>query len=325
MFALRLLLSLLFVAGSLAADNKALFDEFLAKYNLTYEGPEYGRRFGIFNSNLARIQGLKSSGNEGVGINRFADVDPTEFQQKWLQPLALEEKYAGKNRIGHDQRPAGAGRRTSRVKRQTIPTSFDYRTVGWVTPVKNQGQCGSCWAFAALAGMESNVLSYTGSSLDLSEQQLVDCEPVSSGCGGGWSDAALDLAANGMAAESAYPYKALDGTCKTTVSKPYNQGASYYYLSTEADIPDHVYNYGPVAFYFRVPSSFQYYTTGVFNPADCTNNIVGLHEMLVVGYTSTYWIVKNSWGTGFGNAGYVYFARGKNLCGINNELIAMYM
>jgi hypothetical protein len=76
---------------------------------------------------------------------------------------------------------------------------------------------------------------------------------------------------------------------------------------------------------FSVPSSFQYYTGGVFNPADCTNNIVGLHEMLIVGYTPTYWIVKNSWGTGFGNAGYVYFARGKNLCGINNELIAMYM
>ena len=252
MSALRLLLPLLFVAGSLANDNKALFDEFLAKYNLTYDGPEYGRRFGTFNSNLARIQGLKASGHEGVGINRFADVDPTEFQQKWLQPLALEKKMAGKNRAGHDQRPSGPGRRTSRVKRQSIPTSYDYRTYGWVTPVKNQGQCGSCWAFAALAGMESNVLAYTGSTLDLSEQQLVDCETVgSSGCGGGNSDTALDLAAKGMSAESAYPYKAVGGTCKTTVSKPYNEGAAYYYLSTEAEIPDHVYNYGPVAFYIR--------------------------------------------------------------------------
>ncbi|KAH7715308.1 cysteine protease 1 [Aphelenchoides avenae] len=279
MSALWLLFPLLCLAGALASDNKALFEQFLAKYNLTYDGPEYGRRFGAFVSNLVRIQGLKASGQEGVGINRFADVDPTEFQQKWLQPLALEKKLAGKNRIGHDQRPAGAGRRTSRVKRQTIPTSFDYRTVGWVTPVKNQGQCGSC----------------------------------------------LRAPANGMAAESSYPYKALDGTCKTTVTKPYNQGASYYYLSTEADIPDHVYNYGPLAFYIRVPNSFQYYTGGVFDTADCTNNIVGLHEMLIVGYTPTYWIVKNSWGTGFGVSGYVYFARGKNLCGMNNELIAMYM
>jgi C1A family cysteine protease len=250
--ALRLLLPLLFVAGSLANDNKALFDAFLSKFNLTYDASEYGHRFGVFNSNLARIQGLKAAGHEGLGINRFADVDPTEFQHKWLQPLALKEKAAGKSRIGHDQRPSATGRRSSRVKRQTIPTSFDYRTYGWVTPVKNQGQCGSCWAFAAVAGMESNYLAYSGSTLDLSEQEMVDCVTQSSGCGGGWSDAALDyIASNGAAVETTYPYKAADGTCKTTVSKPYKEGVNYYYLSTEADIPDHVYNYGPVAFYFR--------------------------------------------------------------------------
>jgi C1A family cysteine protease len=75
---------------------------------------------------------------------------------------------------------------------------------------------------------------------------------------------------------------------------------------------------------FRVPSSFQYYTGGVFDVADCSTNIIGYHEMLIVGYTSSYWIVKNSWGTGFGNAGYVYYARGKNLCGMANELIAIH-
>jgi C1A family cysteine protease len=74
---------------------------------------------------------------------------------------------------------------------------------------------------------------------------------------------------------------------------------------------------------FRVPDSFQYYAGGVFNPADCTNNIIGYHEMLIVGYTSSYWIVKNSWGTGFGVSGYVYYARDKNLCGINIQLIAI--
>lgn len=185
---IKLLLPLLFFVGSLANDNKAAFDEFIAKYNLTYDDAEYNRRFGIFTANLKRIENAKAAGDKGVGINRFADTDPKEFAKRLL-PLDTEAKAALKNRTGHGKPAADV-----RTKRQTIPSSYDMRSYGWVTPVKNQGQCGSCWAFAAIAGVEVvyRRSKYWTQSTDFSEQQLVDCEPYGYGCGGGWTDYALD-------------------------------------------------------------------------------------------------------------------------------------
>ncbi|KAH7715300.1 cathepsin L-like protein [Aphelenchoides avenae] len=325
---LLLSIVLLIGVGCRANDNKAAFEEFLKTYNLTYDDAEYNRRFGIFTANIKRIENAKNAGDKAVGINRFADTDPEEFQHL-LMPMDFEEKAKGKNRTGRGQPPA----ENNRAKRQTPPSTYDMRSYGWVTPVKNQGQCGSCWAFAAIAGYEvvcrrSKFQTWTP---DMSEQQLVDCEPYGYGCGGGWTDYALDyiqaegkyFAKNRIAEEAKYPYAAYDQTCKAASIYHPNKGIAYHYLTSESDIAWHVYTTGPVAFYFRVPSSFQYHTGGVFDPADCSTNIIGYHEMLIVGYTSSYWIVKNSWGTGFGNAGYVYYARGKNLCGMANELIAI--
>ncbi|KAI1696500.1 papain family cysteine protease domain-containing protein [Ditylenchus destructor] len=184
------------------------------------------------------------------------------------------------------------------------------------------GNCGSCWAFAAQALVESNYLRYYNSNNDLSEQDLVDCAP-GYGCSGGWTDRALTyMATNRTTFESYYPYKAVQGNCIKNVQKWVN--APYYvYIGGESSVAYYNYHYCPVAFYFGVPRAFQYYTGGVFDVADCSS-IIGYHEMVIIGYAPSYWIVKNSWGTGFGDNGYVYYARGKNLCNMQAQLICTY-
>ncbi|KAH7715937.1 cathepsin L-like cysteine proteinase [Aphelenchoides avenae] len=310
-----------FAIGSQANDNKAEFEVFLKKYNLTYDDAEYSRRFGIFTANLKRIENAKAGGAKGLGINRFADWDPEEFTQQYLLPLDIESKIPKKNRTSDDQAPDS---RDIRAKRQNPPTSYDYRSLGWVTPVKNQGGCGSCWAHAAIAAQEVVHKRYNLKAYDLSEQMLVDCNrPPNSGCSGGWTDYALDyVMTKGVQFETSYPYTARDQSCYSPGGTI--KGINYMYLSGENDISTYLYYNGPTAFYFRVPASFQWYSGGVFDVSDCTNNIIGLHEMLIVGYTPSYWIVKNSWGTGFGDQGYVYYARGKNLCGISNQMIMVF-
>ncbi|KAH7715933.1 cathepsin L2 [Aphelenchoides avenae] len=211
-----------------------------------------------------------------------------------------------------------------RAKRQIpITTSLDYRTKGWVTPVRNQAQCGSCWAFAATAGYESVLARYWGDKNDLSEQYVVDCaSPPNYGCNGGWVDKALDyLKSAGHTLESYYPYTATEQACKNWVFRPYVNSVTYFYSAAEANVDYHVYHFGPpnvnLLLRFRVPADFQYYSGGVYDPPACatTNySAIGWHGMAIVGYTPDYWIAKNSWGTGFGDQGYVYYKRGKNLC-----------
>lgn len=186
---------LLFFVGCRANDNKAAFKDFLKTYKRTYDDAEHNHRLGIFTANLKRIEKARNAGDKAVGINRFADTDPEEFK-RLLMPLNFEEKAKRNNRAGAEQPPVYS----SRAKRQTPPSSYDMRTPGWVTPVKDQGGCGSCWAFAAVAGIEvvyRRWKSWIGTT-DLSEQQIVDCEPYGYGCSGGYTDLALNYAqANG--------------------------------------------------------------------------------------------------------------------------------
>ncbi|KAH7697859.1 cathepsin, partial [Aphelenchoides avenae] len=213
---------LLIAVGCRANDNKAAFEEFLKTYNLTYDDAEYNRRFGIFTANLKPIENAMNTGDKAVGINRFADTDPEEFQHL-LMPMDFEEKAQAKNRTGRGQPPADS----TRAKRQTPPSSYDMRSYGWVTPVKNQGQCGSCWAFAAIAGYEVVCRR--------SKYQL---------------DSGYVGTATGIAEETKYPYAAYDQTCKAASIYHPNKGIAFHYLSAESDIASHIYTTGPVAFYF---------------------------------------------------------------------------
>lgn len=195
------------------------------------------------------------------------------------------------------------------------PASFDWRNYNggsYVTGVRDQGNCGSCWAFATTAALESNVLITTGVDSDLSEQLLVSCGG-SGGCGGGYITSASDFIRDtGLPPESYYPYLAKNSKCRSALAEWENVTSnitSWHYVGntinpTVAQIKDELVNYGPLVTTFDVYSDFYYYGGGIYQYTYGTYQ--GGHAVLIVGYDDAgqYFIVKNSWGNSWGEAGY---------------------
>lgn len=185
----------------------------------------------------------------------------------------------------------------------------DWRTKGIVTAVKNQGQCGSCWAFGATAAHESYQIQFKGqpSTIDLSEQQLVDCSGGSPyenhGCNGGYGVRALEyIKDNGQTTTSEYPYTAKDGQCKipTGSFRPFGVAEGH-----GCDEIEEILLRRPMA--VRVDASnWSPYKSGVFS--NCAKNIN--HAVFLVGSSGDYWTIKNSWGPAWGESGYIRLAKG---------------
>merc|ERR1712050_508585 len=202
--------------------------------------------------------------------------------------------------------------------------SVDWSKQGAVTPVKNQGQCGSCWALST-TGSTEGAWQIAGNPLtSLSEQQLVDCDKVDDGCSGGLMDNGFNfLKSNGACTESSYSYKATGGTCKQsscTIAIPAGGVTGYKDLSGEAALESAV-NLNPVSVAIEADQmSFQLYNGGVMT-GSCGTQLD--HGVLAVGYGTdggkAYWKVKNSWGASWGESGYIRMIKGKNQCGISNQ------
>lgn len=196
--------------------------------------------------------------------------------------------------------------------RADLPASFDWRDTGNVTSVKNQGSCGSCWAFGTLGSYEAAISINFDKTEDLSEQWLVDCNTQGFGCNGGWF--AFNELYNGIPKESCYPYTGYDGVCQSGCTKYYPL-SDWYYVGNSSSVPtvnsikNAIYNNGPVAAAVYVNTAFQYYTGGIF---DTSYNGTVNHAIALVGWNDTggYWILKNSWGTGWGENGYMRIAYG---------------
>ena len=198
------------------------------------------------------------------------------------------------------------------------PDSVDWRAAGKVTPVKNQGGCGSCWAFSTVGALESLSLIRDGKNQSLSEQQLVDCTlGLSSlyGCGGGWPGSAMDWAkTNGNTLGASYPYNGKNFSnpiCPTLVSSMKSYGAGSI-ASGNLDELARAVATQPVVVCIDA-STWGSYKTGIMTG----NSTAANHAVLLVGYTPTYWLIKNSWGTWWGDQGYIKLARGNTL-GIAN-------
>jgi len=209
----------------------------------------------------------------------------------------------------------------------TPPASVDWVAAGAVTAIKNQGQCGSCWAFSTTGSVEGITKIETGVLPDLSEQQLVDCSASygNNGCNGGLMDYAFQyIEANGLCGETAYPYQGVTGTCQSSSCTPVvPAGRLYGYKDipqgNEGDLLPAVAQQ-PVSIAIEADSSaFQFYSTGVFNDPTCGTTLD--HGVLIVGYGTeggkNYWKVKNSWGESWGMSGYILMVRGQDECGLS--------
>ena len=285
--------------------------------NKTYESMhEQIYRSSVFYENLRRIEMHNSLGLPWkMGANKFADLTRTEFRSMYIQGGYTPRSNA---RFAHHP-----------VRSTALPTSVDWSQKGAVTPVKDQGQCGSCWAFSTTGSMEGAYFVKTGKLFSLSEQQLVDCSQAegNQGCNGGLMDYAFQyiLDNKGLTNESNYPYTAEDGTCNAAKAKQVAATiTSFHDVQVNSDVAlMTAIVQQPVSVAVEADQdSFQLYTGGVMTSA-CGTNLD--HGVLAVGYGSLankdYYKVKNSWGADWGMNGYILLGRGsynggQGQCGI---------
>jgi C1A family cysteine protease len=297
------------------------FTNFQERFSKRYSTiQELENRFSVFRKNFVGIlvHNADLSQNFTMGVNQFTDLTPEEFKAQYVGGLKAEVGSYGCKSFSSSA--SGA------------PSSIDWRTKGAVTSVKDQGQCGSCWTFSATGAVEGAWAISSGKLVDLSEQELVDCATGvsygSHGCNGGQMEGAFKFVIeNGQCSLSSYPYTSgvskTGGTCQkcspvADISscsdvKPNDQ------LSLKAAVAQQ-----PVAVAIEADTRyFQSYASGVLTSSSCGTTLD--HGVLVVGYGTEngqdYWNIKNSWGTTWGDQGYVKIARSSStndpgICGI---------
>jgi cathepsin L len=315
------LLLLGFAAAFTEQEYQDAFTQWMVKFEKVYAPEEFFYRFGVFKSNMDFVQAHNAGNNSFVvELNKFADLSVGEYKATYLGYKNDLRRNAvtvtlGSLVTGPEAYPDG---------------SLDWSQKGAVTGVKDQGQCGSCWAFSTTGSVEGAIqIKHGGSTVSLSEQELMDCS-YSYGnlaCDGGLMDNAFKyVMANGLCTEAAYPYTAKSSTnCKKSscTMSANTKIASYKDVTHTENALGAAVDIGPVSVAIEADQSgFQLYKSGVFNGV-CGQNLD--HGVLAVGYgkdTSSgldYWKVKNSWGTSWGEAGYIRMVRNKDECGIANE------
>ncbi|GAA6080698.1 pro-cathepsin H, partial [Tachysurus ichikawai] len=247
------------------------------------------------------------------GLNQFSDMTFAELKKFYL----LKEPQECSATKGNHVRGAGL-----------YPDSIDWRKKGnYVTEVKNQGACGSCWTFSTTGCLESVTAIATGKLHLLAEQQLVDCAGAfnNHGCSGGLPSQAFEyiMYNKGLMTEEDYPYVGRNGSCRfdPKLASAFVKDVVNITKYEEMELVDAVARLNPVSIAFEVVSDFIHYRDGVYSSTVCKNTTDTVnHAVLVVGYGeesgTPYWIVKNSWGPIWGIDGYFYIERGKNMCGL---------
>lgn len=309
-------------ASFVASSAYPTFFEWAETNNKVYSSSEeVFTRKQIYDANVAKISQHNREGHSwSMDVNQFADLSAVEFKN--LNAGCLKVK-AVKNLLGLS--------RSETIDASALPESVDWEAEGAVTPVKNQGQCGSCWAFSTVASTEGAWFIKHGELVSLSEQQLVDCsgKEGNQGCNGGLMDYGFQYIIDnkGIGSEESYPYTAQDGTCKKVSSVVTISGFKDVPTNSETALMTALVQQ-PVSVAVEADqNSFQFYSGGVMTKA-CGTNLD--HGVLAVGYgtdNSTgldFWKVKNSWGESWGAKGYILLGRGAKFgtsgqCGIQMD------
>ncbi|XP_051922215.1 LOW QUALITY PROTEIN: cathepsin L 2-like [Hippocampus zosterae] len=300
--------SILAIIGSVALatyfvlhnkTSSGLYESWKVQHGVEFLGEEDSFRRAIFEENMRVIteHNAKADATYKMGVNQFSAMTSDEFVSTYLGYIEKEDKLLG---ISEDFE---------------YDADIDWTDKGVLTDIKDQGRCGSCWAFSATGALEAMAKAKTGELPSLSEQQLVDCSRSygNMGCNGGLMDSAFKYTRDhGITTESAYPYTAKDGSCKSFTSAFKNagftdvRGCSNLYTALAGR---------PVSVAVDA-TNWSRYSSGVFNNCGTRLN----HGVLLVGATDQFWTIKNSWSTssGWGERGFIRISRG-NTCGLCNQ------
>ncbi|KAI8007552.1 putative cysteine protease RD19D [Camellia lanceoleosa] len=315
------------------------FESFMRSYGKEYSTrKEYVRRLEIFAENLIRAAEHQAIDPTAVhGVTPFSDLSVAEFEAMYT---GVRGGGGGSSHLNG----VVVGGTAPEMEVKGLPDSFDWRDRGAVTGVKMQGVCGSCWAFSTTGSIEGANFIATGKLLNLSEQQLVDCDHTcdptdrtacNDGCSGGLMTNAYKylMKAGGIEEEDSYPYTGKKGECKFKPEKVAVKVVNFTNVPTdEKQIAANLVHHGPLAIGLNA-IFMQTYISGVSCPLVCGKRRIN-HGVLLVGYGSKgfstlrfgyrpYWIIKNSWGNKWGEHGYYRLCQGHGMCGMNTMVSAV--
>jgi len=295
-------------AVTLNSAVTSAFGNFMNKYDKTYDTvEEYAKRLGVFAANMELVNKMNAehvliNGEAVFGVTPFSDISPTEFKKMYL---GYKPSNATKTYVTLDG---------------PVANDIDWVSKGAVTPVKNQGRCGSCWAFSAVAAIESYA-KLAGKGLKvLSAQQVNSCDKKDGGCNGGNTETAYGYVkgAGGIETESDYPYTSgggSTGSCKFNSGRIAISISGYKSVSRGESNLKQALNAGPASVCLAA-SSWQSYQGGILSK--CDNQVD--HCVQTTGYSgSSYWRIRNSWGTGWGESGFLRLAQGSDLCKVSDD------
>jgi len=306
-----------------SADYRALqadFDVWAQVYGKEYtDDLQYLHRMAIYGENVKRVQALNDASPEGgatFSLNKYADISPQEFNGKMLGYKPPTERTED-------------GKQYLNLEGLVAPDAFDWIPLGKVTPVKDQKQCGSCWAFSATENIESVWMIAKGltpaNMKQLAPQQIVDCDKKDGGCNGGDTPTAYEyvIQAGGMEPEADYPYRAVNEACHFNKADVFATISGFQYATKTKDE-----NEMKVATATVAPLSicvdaepWQFYSGGIMKKAQCGTSLD--HCVQITGYDTSgatpYWIVRNSWGMDWGEKGFIRIEFGTNTCGVAIE------
>jgi C1A family cysteine protease len=303
------------VYGVAGNDLESQFTSYMTNYGKNYQTEaEYNFRLSVFQDSLRVINAHNAKGKSyTMGVNAFTDWTKEEYKRMlgYKPQMKNEDTEASLSDLPTNCKD---------LKYETL----DWKSKGYVTPVKNQGACGSCWAFSAVGSLEGAYFKKYNELVSFSEQQLVACDKTSHGCNGGlMTNGFIHWMRDAPRTEEAYPYKPTDDTChEDTIATEIPELEYGYRVDITQECLYEALTHGPTSVAIRAENDeFRHYSGGIIDDDGCGTDLD--HGVTTVGYDADTesWLVKNSWGPTWGEEGYVRIKRtgGLGFCGINQE------